>query len=174
MQEGMDSTDPSMTGWENLTNILAKQSLEGKLPELPFAWFGIDFAAEPNDKELCEIYNHLRLQASAATDDKGISNMTKEKPYSHNLAMTTSAMMLIPRQQDSSTVLTAEGTPPRSADGEEKDWKVSLNGTIMAGTLMVKDKELFEYLRDDKSGAIDRVLAEACFPPVVAKGSQRI
>lgn len=174
MQEGMDSTNPSMTGWENLTNILTRQSLQNQIPELPFAWFGIDFEVEPNDKQLCEIYNELRLQASRATDGKGISNMARDKPYSHNLAMTTSSMMLIPRQQDFGTVVTAEGNLPRSITGEEKEWKVSLNGTIMAGTLMVKDQELFEYLRDDKSGAIDRVLAEACFPPIVKEGSLKI
>ncbi|TLD32263.1 5'-5'''-P-1-P-4-tetraphosphate phosphorylase 2 [Venturia nashicola] len=170
MQEGMDTT-----GWENLSNIIAKQTIQGKVPELPIAWFGIGFAVEPNDKQLCEIYNELRLQASRATDGQGVSNMASGKPYSHNLAMTTSTMMLVPRQKDSSPVLTAEGNLPRSTTGEEKDWKVSLNGTIMAGTLMVKDKELFEYLRDDRSGAIDRVLAEACFPPIVVnKGSQKI
>ncbi|QDS72354.1 hypothetical protein FKW77_008070 [Venturia effusa] len=174
MQEGMNPANPNTTGWENLTNILAKKSLEGTVPELPFAWFDVDLVAEPNDKQLCEIYNQLRLRASGETDNKGVSNMGKDKPYSHNLAMTTSSMMLIPRQQDSATVLTADGKLPRSVTGEEKDWKVSLNGTIMAGTLMVKDQELFEYLKEDKTGAIDRVLAEACFPPIVNKGSQKI
>lgn len=90
-------------------------------------------------------------------------------PYSYNLAMTTTAMMLVPRRHDSSPVLTADGHVLRSVDGEEKSWAVSLNGTIMAGTLMVKNKELFEYLKNDKSGAIDRVLAEACFPQPITK-----
>ncbi|KAE9963146.1 hypothetical protein BLS_009600 [Venturia inaequalis] len=174
MQEGMDSANLDKTGWENLSNILVKQTLQGKVPELPMAWFGIDFAVEPNDKQLCEIYNELRLQASRAIDGRGVSNMARGKPYSHNLAMTTSSMMLVPRQNDSGTVLTAEGNLPRSATGEEKDWKVSLNGTIMAGTLMVKDKELFEYLKNDRTGAVDRVLAEACFPPIVKTGAQKI
>lgn len=174
MQEGMDSANPDKIVWENLSNILANQTLQGKVPELPMAWFGIDFAVEPDDKQLCEIYHELRLQASRVTDDQGVSNIANGKPYSHNLAMTTSSMMLVPRQKDSSPILTAEGNLPRSTTGEEKDWKISLNGTIMAGTLMVKDRELFEYLKDDKSGAIDRVLAEACFPPIVKAASQKI
>lgn len=164
MREGMESIDTGMTGWESLTNILAKQSLPGTVPELPFICFGINIAPEADGHTLYQIYKSLITKASQAIDEKQILNLADGMPYSYNLAMTTTAMLLVPRRHDSSPILTADGHLPQSVDGEENRWVVSLNGTIMAGTLMVKDKELFGYLKDDKSGAIDRILAEACFP----------
>jgi sulfate adenylyltransferase (ADP) / ATP adenylyltransferase len=169
MQEGMDTIDSGKAGWDNLTNMLAEQELKDNVPELPFACFGDDITPEADDNKLYQVYRSLVKKGSQAVDDAQVLNLAAGMPYSYNLAMTTSAMILVPRRLDSYPITAAENHTPQSSDDQGKYCEVALNGTLLAGTLMVKDRELFEYLKHDQSGAIDRVLAGACFPSKHAK-----
>ena len=60
------------------------------------------------------------------------------------MAMTTTAMILAPRVSDGISLHSGLG-------------HVSLNGTILAGTLMVKQKEQWEYFKSNPS-ALDDVI----------------
>jgi ATP adenylyltransferase len=62
-------------------------------------------------------------------------------PISYNLAMTTSAMAIVPRRN--------EGAPIKNDQGVEVG-SVALNGTLLAGTLMVKLEAEWNALRDDE------------------------
>jgi ATP adenylyltransferase len=56
--------------------------------------------------------------------------------FSYNMAMTTSAMVLLPRVADAISLGSGRGD-------------VSLNGTILAGTLMVREKQQWDYLKSN-------------------------
>jgi ATP adenylyltransferase len=173
MQNGLDTIDSSKARWENLTNIVAEQGPKGTLPELPFAYFGNNIPPEADEDDFYQVYVSLIEKAGQAIRDTKVVWTQHGTPYSYNLAMTTSAMILCPRRHESKPVLTADGLPPRGSEGDLANWNVALNGTILAGTLMVKDKELFEYFKGDKDGAIDRVLSGVCFPFEYAKKVQK-
>jgi ATP adenylyltransferase len=155
MQEGMEVSDSGNAGWENLTNTIAEQGPKGTLPELPFEYFGGAIPPETDDYNLYQAYKSLIKKAGDAL---------AEHTFSYNLSMTTSAMILVPRRHDKYPVLISEEYPSGFPDRERKGWELALNGTILAGTLMVKDKDLYEYLKTEKDQAFDRVLARVCFP----------
>lgn len=68
--------------------------------------------------------------------------------------MTTSMMMICPRR--------AEGSVLHRTDGSEAGF-VALNGTVLAGTLMVKEEEQWDILRQGAS-ALDSLLQAAGIP----------
>jgi sulfate adenylyltransferase (ADP) / ATP adenylyltransferase len=77
-----------------------------------------------------------------------------KSPISYNLAMTTSFMAICPRKN--------EGEMMRRDDGSEIGF-VALNGTLLAGTLMVKGEEEWDALRANKL-TLDRLLSSVGIP----------
>ena len=75
-------------------------------------------------------------------------------PISYNLAMTTSFMAIVPRRR--------EGESLRRHDGSEIGF-IALNGTVLAGTLMVKGEEEWEMLKQCKS-SLDEILEAVGLP----------
>ena len=78
---------------------------------------------------------------------------------SYNLAITTSYMILCPRQ--------CGGTTIRRSDGTEIE-AVELNGTLLAGTLMVKNEEIYDLLRGEPD-RLESVLEATGIPTVMAR-----
>jgi ATP adenylyltransferase len=129
---------------------------------LPFVYFARTFDAEPSGSELLRVYNELYDAARKAvvryiashpghlalhSTDEG------DSAISYNLAMTTAGMVILPRR--------AEGTMLR-ADGTDIGF-VALNGTTLAGTMMVKHQEEWDVLRS-RPGALDEILAAIGIP----------
>ena len=86
------------------------------------------------------------------------SVQNEDSPISYNLAMTSTAMAICPRR--------SEGLMVCRDDGTDLDY-VALNGTILGGTLMVKNEELWHLLRHDKQ-RMESVLQAIGVPPEFA------
>lgn len=84
-------------------------------------------------------------------------------PISYNLAMTTTYMIMCPRQR--------EGKAIRRGDGSEID-SVALNGTLLAGTLLVKNEELWRTMQEEP-GRLGGVLEATCIPTTMARVRSR-
>ena len=85
--------------------------------------------------------NGMKLEA---TDDGAAA-------ISYNLAMTTSAMAICPRRSETATLGVAEHV----SSGAGQIGPVALNGTILAGTLMVKTEKDWNELRRDEGKLFD-------------------
>lgn len=116
---------------------------------LPFVNFGLHLPPNPSSNLLQQVYSDLYEAAAAKVHDYVKSHPGKLElhpteegnlPISYNLAMTTSAMVICPRR--------SEGQMIKRQDGTDLDF-VALNGTVLAGTMMVKNEELFEILKHD-------------------------
>lgn len=81
---------------------------------------------------------------------------------SYNLAMTTSAMAICPRRSDTVTLNVA--SLEDDSKGTRRIGPVALNGTILAGTLMVKSEEEWNELRRDEGKLLD-LLKMVGIPP---------
>ncbi|KEF59513.1 uncharacterized protein A1O9_04357 [Exophiala aquamarina CBS 119918] len=75
---------------------------------------------------------------------------------SYNLAMTTERMAICPRRKEGAGIL-------RGASASGPDSFVAINGTILGGTLMVKDEAEWDLLRQDPS-VLEDLLAELGYP----------
>lgn len=84
-------------------------------------------------------------------------------PISYNLGMTKDVMVICPRR--------SEGRIVQRKDGTDVDF-VGLNGTLLGGTLMVKNEELFDLLQIDTTKIAD-VLAATGIPPGQVYGDFR-
>ncbi|KAJ5664642.1 ATP adenylyltransferase C-terminal [Penicillium macrosclerotiorum] len=141
------------------------------LPALPFAHFALPLPPNPSPQTLFAIYTSLYHAAVAAARgldptlaDSAGHPTSGPAAISYNLAMTTSTMLICPRRQENATV-----SVDLAAAGDVADpGVVSLNGTILAGTLMVKAEAEYDALRN-KPGALERVLRDVGFP----KGDER-
>jgi ATP adenylyltransferase len=112
---------------------------------------------------LHSIYKRLHSKASSAIDNYAHSHPEDEElkgkesapsPFSYNLAMTTDAMLICPRRR--------EGKLLKREDESEVGF-VQFNGTLLAGTLMVKGETEWDWLRN-KEGALDEVLEAVGIP----------
>lgn len=75
---------------------------------------------------------------------------------SYNLAMTTTSMMLCPRRR--------EGADLKINNQGGSLGPINLNGTMLAGTLMVKTQDEWDLLRSDESRLND-ILEAVGIPP---------
>ncbi|KAI9821541.1 MAG: bifunctional AP-4-A phosphorylase/ADP sulfurylase [Phylliscum demangeonii] len=87
-------------------------------------------------------YNALhatdRVEMDEGRDDDGWSAI------SYNLALTTSRMIICPRRRECGELVVGPGHRTSS---------ISVNGTLLAGTLMVKTREEWDALRDGDEGS---------------------
>ena len=116
---------------------------------LPFKIFGSTLPLEPTSASLLKVYRELYKMSTSAAEEYLKVHPGNFQPdatergaleISYNLAMTTRSMVMCPRRR--------EGMVVRRDDGSEID-QVALNGTVLGGTMMVKNEELFQLLRDD-------------------------
>lgn len=88
-----------------------------------------------------------------------------ESAISYNLAMTTSRMMICPRKSEHAWVnLDSASASATAGDGKIADeGLVKLNGTILAGTLMVKAEAEWNELQREP-GVLEAVLRTVGIP----------
>ncbi|RDA94784.1 hypothetical protein CP533_4224 [Ophiocordyceps camponoti-saundersi (nom. inval.)] len=135
MRQGVLAADEE-AGWEPL---IERQSL---LDEAPFVSFAEDIDAETSSAaNVRDAYLRLYRKACRALGVDADGQVDGEARVSYNLAMTAGRLVVCPRR--------AEG------DGE-----VSLNGTLLAGTALVKSEDVWEALVREPGrlkGVLERV-----------------
>lgn len=138
---------------------------------LPFACYAIELPRDPSAETLHRIYMSLYRTAVAAANgqaadssSRGPDNPTHlptEGPsaISYNLAMTTSRMIICPRRSEYAWIQIDES----SKVGLHEEGLVKLNGTILAGTLMVKAESEWKALQEQPA-MLEGVLQTIGFP----------
>lgn len=129
------------------------------LPNLPFQHFALQIPHSSSVDALHEMYLLLyraALLASTPTPPTTTEQTRTDGPaaISYNLAMTGDIMMICPRQKETAKL------PGAGADDAAD---VSLNGTILAGTLMVKTEEQWDSLKGDGE-VVNDLLGEVGIP----------
>ena len=85
----------------------------------------------------------LYQKAEAAVTRKSATSNESRANISYNLAMTTTTMAICPRTSESGRLANA------TSDEDQSSGVVALNGTLLAGTLMVKTKSEWDRLRQN-------------------------
>lgn len=168
-------------GWEPLIDLVSRRSdAQGKIstdgpfqyvPNLPFKHFALPIPPNPTPESLHEIYLSLYNAAVCSTKGTGTTTTTTTTndcetetatsgpaSISYNLALTLDTMLLCPRKSETARVPVDARTAREILDGGV----VSVNGTILAGTLMVKAEAEWDVLRREP-GVLGRVLGDIGF-----------
>jgi ATP adenylyltransferase len=119
---------------------------------------------DPTPKDLHDIYTSLleRCEAVAKRSDDKNSGLSPEKmsPFSYNLCLTNQAMVLCPRLSEGSKIKTNNG---------DLVGPILLNGTILGGTLLVKNEQEWDAFRNDEEKLKDILLAIGVPPATDSK-----
>lgn len=148
MREGLPEVGSDGAGWTVLADRLAGDDQEdntGGRAQLPFARFSERIAADTDPEALRSAYVRLyrRACAAAGLDEGGLGDLAADDVparISYNLGMTRTSLVVCPR--------VAEGDVVRSPDGKEVG-RLALNGTVLAGTALVKSEAEWDALRAD-------------------------
>ncbi|KAJ4407500.1 hypothetical protein N0V82_009893 [Gnomoniopsis sp. IMI 355080] len=138
--------DGEEAAWSVLADRLAEDPTLADSMRVPFATFVERLGADVQPEELHAVYRRLYRRACHAAN-AGAAMVGEEEllfegeaKISYNLAMTKDAMVVCPRTAEGAAVL----------DGEGRDvGKLSLNGTVLAGTALVKSEAEWDALRND-------------------------
>ncbi|KAI1086831.1 HIT-like protein [Rostrohypoxylon terebratum] len=151
MREGLEDVDCG-SQW----NVLV-DTLNGSSKPLPFKVLTANISSDMSAEERHSAYLELYRQAvKAVFPDREVDVEDEgEAQISYNFAMTSSTMALCPR--------TAEGTMLKSKSSEDIG-QVSLNGTVLAGTALVKNQSEWDALREDPDKLLE-VLKGIGLPP---------
>ncbi|KAI9779757.1 MAG: bifunctional AP-4-A phosphorylase/ADP sulfurylase [Peltula sp. TS41687] len=136
-------------------------------PGFPFVYFHARLSPEHTPRDIHRIYMKLYDQAISAVESydarhpRDAIEMEDDDgegwaSISYNLAMTTTSMMLCPRR--------AEGADLILNERGECLGQVDLNGTILAGTLMVSSEYVWHALRC-KESRLNDLLEGVGIPP---------
>lgn len=137
-------------------------------PSLPILHFATPLQESLSKSDLHARYTMLLKAALSASrhpgkpfnGDLGVEE-NGSTVFSYNLAMTTERMAICPRSRE------GVGIP-----GAGPDSFVAINGTLLGGTLMVKDELEWDILRD--SSAIDGLLSSLGYPLVSWRPSPEV
>lgn len=130
-------------------------------PSVPFHHYALRIPPRSSSLELYQTYLTLyrtavqavrEFNAEPPAKDKSESRDPTAAAISYNLAMTVDMMAICPRRSERAAVPSSEGAG-----------SVAINGTILAGTLMVKDQVEWDSLRHDPDLLSD-VLSMIGFP----------
>ncbi|KAI1121569.1 HIT-like domain-containing protein [Nemania abortiva] len=134
----------------------------GREKTLPFTVFTSPINTQMNadEKHLAYLALYQRAVRAAVVNVEAVEE--GEAQISYNFAMTSTCMALCPR--------TAEGTPIRDDMGNEIG-NVALNGTVLAGTALVKNKAEWDALRTN-STSLANVLEGIGVPPTNFTGDK--
>lgn len=142
--------------------------------ELPFACFAAELPEQPSSEQLHGLYKTLHGQACTAVRNYVKAHPSEASileegglasPISYNLALTDKSMVICPRRAEGKVVV--PGGKQENSFGP-----VALNGTVLAGTLLVKDEKEWNGLRNDH-GLLLEVL-EAIGIPLKSEALERI
>ncbi|KAL3479022.1 ATP adenylyltransferase-domain-containing protein [Aspergillus californicus] len=149
--EAMSQDDESGT-WrpfiDNTSSSKSGSSSESefqRVTEIPMANFALHLPADPSAERLHSIYISLYKAAAVAAGVPRNQAQSTSGPavISYNLAMTETTMMICPRRSTNAVVSVDDATREDVAGAGV----VELNGTILAGTLMVKAEAEWDELR---------------------------
>jgi sulfate adenylyltransferase (ADP) / ATP adenylyltransferase len=130
-------------------------------PSLSFCHYAMRIPQDPDTGILQHTYHCLYKYASKAVrfgaeehcpEHAEIDDASEEASISYNLAMTTQTMAICPRRSETAKIPTTAG-----------EGSAAVNGTILGGTLMVKELSEWEALQESQA-TIDDVLAEIGLP----------
>jgi ATP adenylyltransferase len=175
-----DMRQPGSESWHPLIDLLTSQptsptpsstSKFKHLSGLPFAHFALPLPSNPSADTLHSIYITLYKAAAAATrgsspgqDTESISTQGPAS-ISYNLAMTRSTMLICPRKQETALLPVDDAAARDVLD----PGVLSLNGTILAATLMVKAEAEWNSLRENPEN-LTQVLATVGYPRTDSRG----
>ncbi|KAJ8065061.1 hypothetical protein OCU04_005774 [Sclerotinia nivalis] len=125
---------------------LADSLTETPAPELPFTYFAASLPVDIQPSDLHATYIGLHQKACQLMETTSPVNHKRESPISYNLGLTDKSMVLCPR--------TAEGLAIKDANGNTIG-SVALNGTLLAGTLLVKSETEWNAVRKDEEILLD-------------------
>ncbi|EFR02027.1 hypothetical protein MGYG_05029 [Nannizzia gypsea CBS 118893] len=139
-------------------------------PKLPFVTYTAPLSHNSTPEELHRAYLSLYAMAVTAAaqhseallqgiSDSGSLGTEGEAVISYNLAMTTSRMMICPRRSEHAWI----PLETEVKEGLVDEGLVKLNGTILAGTLMVKAEAEWNTLRQQPS-MLEKVLSTVGIP----------
>ena len=134
--------------------------------KLPFTHFHARIPEKPSPSALLEIYASLYERARAVEHEFAGRNIEppnynqKAATVSYNLAMTTTTMAICPRRSEGAPL--SDGALHREPDSRE----IALNGTVLAGTLMVKNEDDWNQLSQNP-GLLNGLLRSVGVPPDV-------
>lgn len=150
MRDGLDGE----TKWGVLADKLADLNDPGAKP--PLATFASRLRPGMTPSDLRAVYLSLYEQActAAGAPTPSVENGGAAR-ISYNLAMTRDTMVLCPRR--------AEGDVVRDAEGNEVG-RLALNGTVLAGTALVKSEEEWDALRGDGGAQLWGILGRIGIP----------
>ncbi|KAJ5766258.1 uncharacterized protein N7511_003874 [Penicillium nucicola] len=173
---------PGSETWHPLIDLLTSQctsppSSPSSTPKfqhlsaLSFAHFALPLPPNPSPEALYSVYTTLYKAAVAATQGYSPYQYTEPVPthgasrISYNLAMTRSKMMICPRRQETAVVPIDAAAAADIVD----PGVLSLNGTILAATLMVKAESEWDALRENPE-LLTQVLTTVGFPRTDSRG----
>ncbi|RAL13561.1 putative bis(5'-nucleosyl)-tetraphosphatase [Aspergillus homomorphus CBS 101889] len=171
--EAMAQQQSANDDWRPLIDIVSSQPAASgpnlrRLDQVPFAHFVLPLPPNPSSEALFATYLCLykaAVAATAAATNSGDHHRAQETSstgpaaISYNLAMTESTMMICPRRSESAHIPIEPGARADVAEAGV----VALNGTILAGTLMVKAEAEWNELRRNPQ-SLGNVLSTIGFP----------
>ncbi|KAM0259845.1 hypothetical protein ACHAQJ_003089 [Trichoderma viride] len=134
MKDGLEDG----TAWD----VLAQQA--DAIERTPFVAFSESISTEMSSADLFAVYSRVYTKACQAVMQDGGATIatvhtTGEALISYNLAMTKDTLAICPRKK--------EGSQVKSSDGSETVGSLALNGTVLAGTALVKSEAEWEALK---------------------------
>lgn len=128
-------------------------------PALPFIHFAVSLEDHPSPADMLRRYKVLLKAALTRISGCLSLESLEEAPiedqgrttFSYNLAMTTKLMVILPRRKESSRIMNTDEST------------IAINGTILAGTMMVKEEQEWLQLRREPE-MVERILRDISFP----------
>lgn len=178
MRDGLSSETAPSKAWEVLADTLPDMGAASRnggpsvASELPFQAFPARIHPGISPEELHGVYLSLYARACAAVATYTNSNMVEsesqaegEAKISYNMAMTRDVLVIMPRLAEGAVITASSASSSSSANAgtetesatrgdaeKEKGMKVigklALNGTVLAGTALVKSQAEWDYLRE--------------------------
>ncbi|KAH0537405.1 hypothetical protein FGG08_005804 [Glutinoglossum americanum] len=145
-----EATEPSQTK--------SDQPVITSHPNLPFTHFASPISPNPTPSDLHHLYISLYNRAASAVQAYAEANPNDDplKPtpsnndptatISYNLALTTKTMVLCPRRRGHVTVSVKQTS---NIETPQPLGPIELNGTVLAGTFLVRKKEEWDILCSD-------------------------
>ncbi|KAL2022496.1 hypothetical protein VTK56DRAFT_5103 [Thermocarpiscus australiensis] len=144
MREGLEGGEQA--AWEVLAGGLVREEVRRRVPFRTFAE-GIGPGADLRAvylrlyRRACEAVLGAEVDGAVGGDDPG-DGEGEEARISYNLAMTRDVMVIVPR------IAEGEAVTAMAEDGGRKVvGKLALNGTVLAGTALVKSQAEWDALR---------------------------
>jgi ATP adenylyltransferase len=163
MKEGLRREEVQAQDWD----VLADKLVGDSAPDLPFTYFAKLLPQNPTTGQLHHLYIDLyesacglvREYVAKHPEEEGrllSGGRDGEAAICYNLGLTDKAMVLCPRRAEGSFISDSNA-------GTASIGPVSLNGTVLAGTLLVKNEAEWNALRSDVS-QLSKVLGAIGIP----------